>query len=73
MLSRRAWNRQTWVWCSGNMHRSGDGGLGKAAVMLVVVLAANLLLEDFVEPKVMGRTPGIHPLIVLVVTALGGV
>lgn len=51
----------------------GDGGLGEAAVMLVVVLAANLLLENFIEPKVMGRTLDIHPLIVLIVTALGGV
>jgi predicted PurR-regulated permease PerM len=50
----------------------GDGGLGTAGVMLVVVLAANLLLENFVEPKVMGRTLDIHPLVVLVVTALGG-
>jgi putative heme transporter len=50
----------------------GDGGLGTATVMLVVVLAANLLLENFVEPKVMGRTLDIHPLVVLVVTALGG-
>ncbi len=50
----------------------GDGGLGEAAVMLAVVLAANLALENFVEPKVMGRTLDIHPLIVLVVTALGG-
>ena len=50
----------------------GDGGLGVAAVMLLVVLAANLLLENFVEPKVMGRTLNIHPLVVLVVTALGG-
>jgi putative heme transporter len=50
----------------------GDGGLGTAAVMLVVVLAANLLLENFVEPRVMGRTLDIHPLVVLVVTALGG-
>ena len=40
--------------------------------MLVVVLAANLLLENFVEPKVMGRTLDIHPLLVLIVTALGG-
>ncbi len=30
------------------------------------------MLENFVEPKVMGRTLDIHPLIVLVVTALGG-
>jgi predicted PurR-regulated permease PerM len=40
--------------------------------MLLIVLAANLVLENFVEPKVMGRTLDIHPLVVLVVTALGG-
>ena len=50
----------------------GDGGVGAAALMLVIVLAANLLLENFVEPKVMGRTLDIHPLVVLIVTALGG-
>ena len=50
----------------------GDGGLSKAAIMLVIVLAANLLLENFVEPKVMSQTLDIHPLVVLVVTALGG-
>ena len=50
----------------------GDGGVGIAAIMLVIVLASNLLLENFVEPKVMGRTLDIHPLVVLVVTALGG-
>ena len=50
----------------------GEGGLGLAAVMLLVVLAANLLLENFVEPRVMGRTLDIHPLLVIIVTALGG-
>jgi predicted PurR-regulated permease PerM len=50
----------------------GDGGLGTAAVMLLIVLAANLVLENFVEPKVMGQSLDIHPLIVLVATALGG-
>jgi putative heme transporter len=50
----------------------GDGGLDVAVVMLVVVVASNLLLENFVEPRVMGRTLHIHPLLVLVVTALGG-
>ena len=50
----------------------GDGGLDVAVLMLIVVLAANLLLENFVEPRVMGRTLDIHPLLVLVVTALGG-
>ncbi len=37
-----------------------------------MVLASNLMLENFVEPKVMGRSLDIHPLVVLVVTALGG-
>jgi predicted PurR-regulated permease PerM len=50
----------------------GDGGLPKAAVMLIVVLAANLVLENFIQPKVMSRTLAIHPLVVLIVTALGG-
>jgi predicted PurR-regulated permease PerM len=50
----------------------GDGGPGVAVVMLIVVLASNLVLENFVEPKVMGRTLDIHPLLVLVATALGG-
>jgi len=50
----------------------GEGGVRDAAIMLLVVLAANLLLENFVEPKVMGRSLDIHPVVVLVVTALGG-
>lgn len=50
----------------------GEGGIQSAAIMLVLVLAANLMLENFVEPKVMGRTLDIHPVVVLVVTALGG-
>jgi predicted PurR-regulated permease PerM len=50
----------------------GDGGISKAVIMLVVVLASNILLENFVAPKVMGNTLDIHPLSVLVVTALGG-
>jgi putative heme transporter len=50
-----------------------DGGVTAAIVMLVVVLGANLLLENLVEPKVMGRTLDIHPLLVLIVTAVGGI
>jgi predicted PurR-regulated permease PerM len=50
-----------------------DGGVPSAFVMLLVVLGANLVLENFVEPKVMGRTLDIHPLLVLVVTAIGGI
>lgn len=51
----------------------GEGGLTLALVMFVVVLVANLLLENLVEPRIMGRTLHIHPLAVLVVTTLGGV
>ena len=47
-------------------------GGGLAVIMLVAVVASNLLLENFVEPKVMSKTLDIHPLVVLVVTALGG-
>jgi putative heme transporter len=50
----------------------GEGGLDTAVIMLVAVVASNLLLENFVEPKVMSRSLDIHPLVVLVVTALGG-
>jgi putative heme transporter len=50
-----------------------DSGAPAAVVMLAVVLGANLLLENVVEPKVMGRTLDIHPLLVLVVTAVGGI
>ena len=50
----------------------GDGGPRQAAIMLVVVLVSNLALENFVEPKVMGRSLDVHPLVVLVVTAFGG-
>ena len=40
--------------------------------MLVVVLASNLLLENFVEPRVMGGSLDVHPVVVLVVIAFGG-
>ncbi len=50
----------------------GNGGVPDAVIMLLAVLASNLILENFVEPKVMGRSLDIHPLVVLVVTALGG-
>jgi putative heme transporter len=40
--------------------------------MLIMVLGANLVLETFVEPKVMSHSLDIHPLVVLIVTALGG-
>ena len=50
----------------------GEGGWPDAVIMLRGGAGANLALENFVEPKVMGRSLDIHPLVVLVVTALGG-
>jgi predicted PurR-regulated permease PerM len=41
--------------------------------MLGVVLVANLLIENLVEPAVTGRTLDIHPLLVLLATTVGGV
>ena len=41
--------------------------------MLLVVLVANLLVENMVDPHVTGHTLRIHPLVVLLVTTLGGV
>ena len=41
--------------------------------MLLVVLVANLLVENMVDPHVTGRTLRIHPLVVLLVTTVGGV
>jgi predicted PurR-regulated permease PerM len=48
-------------------------GVPAALIMLAVVLAANLLVENLVEPAVTGRTLSIHPLVVLLVTTAGGI
>jgi predicted PurR-regulated permease PerM len=50
-----------------------ERGLGAGVLMLVVVLVANLLVENMVDPHVTGRTLRIHPLVVLLVTTAGGV
>jgi predicted PurR-regulated permease PerM len=50
----------------------GYGGVPQAVIMLLVILASNIILENLISPKVMGKSLDIHPLVVLVVTALGG-
>jgi predicted PurR-regulated permease PerM len=50
-----------------------ENGLGAGVVMLVVVLVANLLVENLVDPHVTGHTLRIHPLVVLLVTTVGGI
>ena len=44
---------------------AGEGGLGWRPSCSSSCVAANLVLENFVEPKIMGRTLDIHPLVVL--------
>ena len=51
----------------------GTSGVGAAVVMLVVALTANLVIENLVEPAVTGRTLRVHPLVVLLVTTIGGI
>ena len=50
----------------------GEVGIAGTIVIIVVSLAANLILENFVEPRVMSHSVDLHPIVVLVVLALGG-
>lgn len=50
-----------------------EDGLAAGIVMLLVVLVANLVVENMVDPHVTGRTLRVHPLVVLLVTTTGGV
>jgi len=50
-----------------------NGGINQGLVMLVIVLVANLLLENLLEPRIMGDRLRIHPLAVLLATTAGGV
>ena len=51
----------------------GDGGFGVAVAVLVLVLVAQNLLQTVINAKVMGTSLDLHPLVVLVVTMLGGI
>jgi putative heme transporter len=51
----------------------GEGGLPLALGILVVVVLANAVVESLVTPLAVGATLNLHPLVVLVVTILGGV
>lgn len=48
------------------------GGAGPALLALVVVLFVNLVLENLLEPKLVGSTLQLHPVVVLVSTVAGG-
>ncbi len=50
----------------------GDGGSGTAVAMLAVVLFVNLVLENLLQPVLIGGSLNIGPLTILLVTTLGG-
>ncbi len=49
------------------------GGPGQAIWALVIVLGANLALENVLEPKILGDSFKLHPIVVLLVTVFGGI
>jgi predicted PurR-regulated permease PerM len=50
-----------------------DGGITPALIVLGIVLVANLVLENLLEPRIMSGRLHIHPLLVLIATTTGGV
>ena len=51
----------------------GDEGVTAALIMLAVTLLVNLLLENLLEPALIGDALQLHPLLVLLATTLGGI
>ena len=41
--------------------------------MLAITLAVNLLLENLLEPVLLGGSLDLHPLLILLATSLGGI
>lgn len=50
-----------------------EGGIGLAIVALAIVLGSQVLLENLLEPKLVSGFVALPPLLVLLVTTLGGV
>ena len=50
----------------------GPRGRTAALIMVVIVLLANGLLQQLIQPIAFGAALGIHPLAVLIVTIAGG-
>jgi predicted PurR-regulated permease PerM len=51
----------------------GSNGLTAALILLVVVLVTQNVLQTLINARVMGTSLNLHPLVVLVVTMLGGI
>jgi len=51
----------------------GTTGMTEALILLVIVLLAQNVLQTVINARVMGDSLNLHPLVVLVVTMLGGI
>lgn len=51
----------------------GSNGISTAVILLVIVLVAQNVLQTVINARVMGESLNLHPLVVLVVTMLGGI
>ena len=63
------------AWVAGGfavMIALGAGSTPDAAILAIVCLLANGILQQMIQPFVMGATLGINPLVVLVVTIGAG-
>lgn len=50
----------------------GDGGIGMALAALAIVLVAQVILENLLQPKLLGSSLNLNPLTILLATTLGG-
>ena len=50
----------------------GEGGLALAVAAFALVMVAQLVLENLLEPKLLGSSLNLHPLTILLATTLGG-
>ncbi|MEM9234888.1 MAG: AI-2E family transporter, partial [Pseudomonadota bacterium] len=52
--------------------RATDGGLGKAVLTLILLTGAEQSISSFVEPRVMGKSLNLSPLVILISLATWG-
>ena len=50
----------------------GDGGVGMAVAAFAVVIVAQLVLENMLQPKLLGSSLNLSPLTILLATTFGG-
>ena len=50
----------------------GEGGLALAVTAFAIVMVAQLVLENLLQPRLLGSSLNLHPLTILLATTLGG-